>query len=142
MSYHSNSIKVFSWQSTNTKTLKLANLIINNVIQLKLVKYDSCYNQLLPSKFQFSCKIIYYSSFIYSTLVSLFFFYLFIGIYPWLLSFTTYEYLAIIKFSFENKLAFHSLCIDQKLTISQDVQTWFSEQLAFAKFLSKINGNY
>ena len=27
-------------------------------------------------------------------------------------------------------------------TISQDAQTWFSMQLAFAKFLSKIKGNF
>ena len=29
-----------------------------------------------------------------------------------------------------------------RTTVSQDVQTWFSVQLAFAKFLSKIKGNF
>ena len=29
-----------------------------------------------------------------------------------------------------------------RTTISQDMQTWFSVQLAFAKFLSKIKGNF
>ena len=29
-----------------------------------------------------------------------------------------------------------------RTTVSQDVQTWFPEQLAFAKFLSKIKGNF
>ena len=29
-----------------------------------------------------------------------------------------------------------------RTTVSQDVQTWFSVQLAFAKFLSKIRGNF
>ena len=29
-----------------------------------------------------------------------------------------------------------------RTTVSQDVQTWFPVQLAFAKFLSKIKGNF
>ena len=32
--------------------------------------------------------------------------------------------------------------LEARTTVSQDVQTWFSVQLAFAKFLSKIMGNF
>ena len=42
-----------------------------------------------------------------------------------------------------NKIAEQVLYIQRpRTTVSQDVQTWFSVQLAFAKFLSKIKGNF
>ena len=39
------------------------------------------------------------------------------------------------------KLGFQIFKCLSRTTISQDVQTWFSVQLAFSKFLSKIKGN-
>ena len=38
--------------------------------------------------------------------------------------------------------AAYRVCVCTKTTVSQDVQTWFSVQLAFAKFLSKIKEKF
>ena len=44
-------------------------------------------------------------------------------------------------FFFFNSKAFLCYTLKARTTVSQDVQTRFSVQLAFAKFLSKIKGN-
>ena len=58
------------------------------------------------------------------------------------LSYMYFSYLFILCIYFLFILCIHIFIYDARTAISQDVQTSYSVQLAFAKFLSKIKGNF